>query len=148
MVVLRVGLDIFDYSLSFNILQYDKPVFAKLYTCSWFYDWLAKWAKYMLENDNALNNYDSFIQLLFTRVDNVSLTFLDKLVEHAPELGEMGGVSSLRVLMHRVPMDSLRIHLCGPGMFNGSFLIINLLCITIINRWLRKVNIASLHDWK
>ena len=102
----------------------------------------------MLENDNALNNYDPFIQLLFTRVDTYNLTFLDKLVEQAPELREMGGVSSLKVLMQRVPMDSLRIHLCGPGMFNCNFLIINLLFITIINRWLRKVNIASLHDWK
>ena len=86
-----------------------------------FRDWLVKWFKHMLSTSDSLNEYTSFIRLLFTRL-NWEGTILDDLLVRVPELSKLGGVSSLKSIVQREAMSNLRIHLCGPGNYILSLL--------------------------
>ena len=110
-----------DYQFSEVLLQINSLELELLANMPVYRDWLVKWFKHMLSTSDSLNEYTSFIRLLFTRL-NAELTILDDLLARVPELSKLGGVSSLKSIVQREAMSNLRIHLCGPGKYILSLL--------------------------
>ena len=91
-------LDHVDYRFSEVLLQINSYELKLLSEMPGFRDWLVKWFKHMLSTSDSLNEYTSFIRLLFTRL-NAELTILDDLLVRVPAMKEFDYCKCVKYLL-------------------------------------------------
>ena len=91
-----------------------KPaLLKKLITSNGFMQWLSSVCENHLDTLDETSSV--LIRLCLTKV-NFRHTLLDKLLLHMPSLNSASS-GTLELLTTHEPLDSVRIHLCGPGEF-------------------------------